>query len=92
MNKNELLAKVAQKTNLSKAQSGRVLDAILGVIGDELKMGGDVSLPDFGKFSTYVAKAHKAHIPITGRVLDIPAKTRFKFKAFQNIDIYSAKY
>ena len=47
MNKAELIEIITAQTDLSKAASGRALDAAIGAITGSLKDGESVSLVDF---------------------------------------------
>ncbi len=50
MNKGELVEKVTQQTGSSKSEAQDHVDAILSVIEEELKHGGEVNITGFGKF------------------------------------------
>lgn len=50
MNKNGLIAEVAARTGASKAEAGRVIDGLLGVIREAVARGERVSLVGFGTF------------------------------------------
>ena len=51
MNKNDLIAAVSDKSDLSKADATKAVEAVFDVISGELKSGGDVRLVGFGTFS-----------------------------------------
>ena len=51
MNKSDLVDAVASKADMSKAEAGRAVDAVLGSVGDALGNGDSVSLVGFGTFS-----------------------------------------
>ncbi len=91
MNKNQLIQSAAAKTGLSQQHVKECLDAVLGIIGDELKNGSEVVVPDFGKLFTARSSARRVKLP-DGRWAMIPVKERVKFKAFSNIKNYSFKY
>ena len=50
MNKGGLVAEVAKRTGLSKADSGRAVDAAIDTIRDTVVKGERVTLADFGTF------------------------------------------
>lgn len=81
MNKNDLVAQVASDTGISKADSGRAVDAVFETITDSLKSGQEVRLVGFGTFSVADRRASKGRNPRTGAVIDIPASKQPKFKA-----------
>ena len=81
MNKSELVSAVAQKSELSKVDAKKALDAVLESIGEELKNDGKVVLVGFGTFSVTERSARKGINPRTKEPIDIPAKKVVKFKA-----------
>lgn len=81
MNKNELIAAVADAANLSKAQAQGAVDAVFSVITNELKGGGDVRLVGFGNFSASKKEASTSRNPATGATVNVPARVRPKFSA-----------
>ena len=50
MNKTELIAAVAEKTDLSKKDADAAVSAVLGAITDALKAGDKIQLVGFGTF------------------------------------------
>ena len=80
MNKNELIASVAEKADLSKAQAAEALDAVLGGITGALTAGDDVRLIGFGNFIVADRKASTARNPQTGATLQVPASKAARFK------------
>ena len=91
MNKVELIQCVAEKTAMPQNQVKKCLDAVLGTVGDELRNGREVVLPDFGKFLSIRTSARRNRLP-DGRWTIVPVKERVRFKAFTNIRSYSVKY
>ena len=91
MNKKEIIIQTAAKASVSRKEALKVVDAFLGVIGDVLEEGGEVSIPDFGKFKTRFVAAHTARNPQTGESVSVPDKTVVVFKPFTNIMFYSQK-
>ena len=82
MNKQDLVAVVADTGELSKAKAGEVLDAVFTAIETALsKKDGEVRLVGFGTFSTSKRKAGKGRNPRTGEEIKIPASTTVRFKA-----------
>jgi nucleoid DNA-binding protein len=60
MNKNELVAAVAEKSGISKGDATSAVEAVFETITGELKNGGDVRLIGFGNFTFRVAKLPRA--------------------------------
>jgi len=81
LNKNDLIAKVAEAADLSKADSGKAVDAVFESITGALSDGGDVRLVGFGTFAVANRAATKGRNPRTGEEIDIPASKQPKFKA-----------
>jgi DNA-binding protein HU-beta len=50
MNKKELIEQVAIRANLTKADAGRALNAVLDTIVEAVSNGDDVTLSGFGSF------------------------------------------
>jgi DNA-binding protein HU-beta len=81
MNKNELIAAVAEEASLSKADAQSAVDAVFSAISGELKKGGDVRLVGFGNFSVSRREASTGRNPQTGAEVQIPARNVPKFSA-----------
>ena len=72
--KSELIAKVAEKQEVTQAEAGRFVSATLDTITDELVKGGEVRLLGFLTMKTVEKKARTGRNPKTGEKLTIPAK------------------
>ncbi len=81
MNKMELIAAVAEATDLPKTKTADVVDALFTTIEKALKKKQEVRLVGFGTFSTAKRKAGKGRNPRTGEEIKIPASTSVRFKA-----------
>ena len=81
MNKAELVAAIAAKAEVSKAEAQKVLDAALDVTADALKNGESVQLVGYATLSVVEKAARKGINSATKQVIDIPAKKAVKFKA-----------
>lgn len=81
MNKNELVAAIAEKSGLTKADSKKALDGVIAAITDALKAGDKVALVGFGTFSVAQKEARTGINPATKQAIEIPAKKVAKFKA-----------
>ncbi len=80
MNKNDLIAAVAEETDLSRAKAAEVVDAVFGAIENTLKKKEEVRLVGFGSFVTAAREASKGRNPRTGEEIEIPASTSVRFK------------
>ena len=81
MNKAELVAAIAERTELSKKDSEKALKAFIDVITDELKKGEKVQLVGFGTFEVSKRAAREGRNPQTGKTMKIEASLAPKFKA-----------
>jgi len=81
MNKAELASRVSSEVGLSKRETRKVIDAIIGTIGDTLAAGEKVTLVGFGTFQVTKKKARRGVNPRTGESIQIPAKKVPKFMA-----------
>ena len=81
MNKKELVAAIADKSGVKKADAEKVLEAFAEVVKDELKAGGKVALVGFGTFEVAERAAREGRNPRSGETMTIPASRNPKFKA-----------
>ena len=81
MNKAELVAAIAAKTELSKKDSEKALKAFIDVVSEELKKGEKVQLVGFGTFEVAKRAAREGRNPQTGKAMEIAASKAPKFKA-----------
>lgn len=81
MNKNDLIAAVAEISELGKAEAGKSVDAVLEAVSKALASGDDVRLVGFGTFSVADRKASEGRNPRTGETIQIAASKQPKFKA-----------
>lgn len=80
MNKAELISAIAAKSNLTKVNSKKALDAFISVAGETLKNGDRLTLVGFGSFSVTERNARSGRNPRTGSTIQIEAKKVVKFK------------
>ena len=81
MNKTELVAAMAEQTNLSKKDVEAVLKSFADVVSEELKNDGRVQLVGFGTFEVSERAAREGRNPQTGETMTIAASKAPKFKA-----------
>jgi DNA-binding protein HU-beta len=81
VNKNDLVAHVADVASLSKNDATKAVDAVFDGISVSLKKGEEVRLVGFGTFAVAERAATKGRNPRTGEEIDIPASKLPKFKA-----------
>lgn len=81
MNKAELVAAIAEKTELSKKDSEKALKAFIDVVTEELTKGEKIQLVGFGTFEVTERAAREGRNPQTGKSMTIAASKAPKFKA-----------
>jgi DNA-binding protein HU-beta len=81
MTKADLVEKVAQDCNLSKAAAEQALNSVLGAITNAVATGDKVALFGFGTFSVSDRAAREGRNPKTGEVIQIAAGKVVRFKA-----------
>jgi DNA-binding protein HU-beta len=81
MNKAELIEAVATSADLSKADAGRAVDAVVEAVTKSLKKGQQVSVVGFGTFSVKHRAARTGRNPRSGETIKIPASNVPGFKA-----------
>ena len=81
MNKNDLIAAVANAAGLSKADASKALDGVFDSITASLKKGKVVRLVGFGTFHVTRRAASMGRNPRTGEPLVIKASKSVRFKA-----------
>lgn len=72
MNKKELLAAIADKTNMTLAQAENALTATFDVIQSVMAEQGSVAISGFGNFTTKIRESRKGRNPSTGQEIIIP--------------------
>lgn len=81
MNKMDLIAAVADATELPRSKATEAVDALFGAIEGALKKKEEVRLVGFGTFATANRAATTGRNPRTGEEMQIAASTSVKFKA-----------
>ena len=81
MNKTELVAAMAEQTQLSKKDAEAALKAFIDVVSEEMKKGEKVQLVGFGTFEVSERAAREGRNPATGEYMVIKASKAPKFKA-----------
>lgn len=81
MNKSELIMKVAEDADISKAKAEAAVNALINSVTEELKAGGTVALTGFGTFQVKERAARTGRNPQTGENIQIAAAMIPGFKA-----------
>jgi len=85
VNKNDLVAQVAESAGLSKNDATKAVDAVFEGIADAMKKGDEVRLVGFGTFAIAERAASEGRNPRTGEKISIPASKQPKFKPGKNL-------
>ena len=80
-NKQDLIAKVSERTSLTKKDSAAAVDAVFGAISDFLAAGEKIQLIGFGNFEVRERAARTGRNPQTGKEITIAASKVPAFKA-----------
>jgi DNA-binding protein HU-alpha len=80
MRKPELIAAIAEKTDMSKGQAGLILNTILEEMTAALSNNDTISLVGFGSFAQRHRGARTGKNPQTGATLTIQASNTVAFK------------
>jgi DNA-binding protein HU-beta len=80
MTKAELVAAIADKSGLNKAQAKEALDAFIHTVSSSLKAGKEVRLVGFGSFVPIRRPAGAARNPRTGEIVKRPAAATCRFR------------
>ena len=81
MNRTELVAAMAEATELSKKDAEAALKAFIDAVTAEMKKGEKVQLVGFGTFEVSERAAREGRNPQTGETMTIAASKSPKFKA-----------
>ena len=81
MNRTELIAAMAENTELSKKDAEKALKAFTDVVAEELKKGEKIQLVGFGTFEVSERAAREGRNPRSGETMTIAASKSPKFKA-----------
>jgi len=79
MNKADLIEKIADASEISKAQAGTAIETIIIGITGALKKGDRVTLVGFGTFAAAQRKARNGRNPQTGATIKIAARKVARF-------------
>ena len=81
MNKGELVAKIAEDTDLTQKQVEQVVTALLDAVKEQVAKGEKITLTGFGTFQKRDRKGRTGRNPRTGEEIKIPASSVPAFSA-----------
>ena len=83
--KADLIADIAERSEMSKAQASAALDAVTASISAQLVTGHAVTLPGLAKFETRDRPARQVRNVATGEMMDKAADRAVKITALTGI-------
>ena len=85
MNESELIKRVAEVTELTRAKASQAVKALTGAIVDAASTGEVVRVPGLGIFAPTARAARRGRNPQTGEQIEIAASTALRFRAGKTI-------
>lgn len=85
VNKTELIADIAEKTDTTKASVERFLNAFQESVLENIQEGHDVNISGFAKFSVETRAARVMKNPRTGEDIDVPEKRVVKVRPMSRL-------
>lgn len=84
MNKADIISALQEKTDMTRTEATRAIDALFGVedgiFATALRSGDKVQITGFGSFETKTREARKGRNPRTGKEIDIAASKSAAFR------------
>lgn len=81
MTKSDIIAEIANKSNLTKADAEKALNSFVEITKDTLKKEGRLALAGFGSFIVSERKERQGRNPQTGEIMTIKASKTVRFRA-----------
>jgi DNA-binding protein HU-beta len=85
MNQADLIAAIAERTGLTKADAGKAVEALVGTITDAMKKGDEVRITGFGTFGISERGERQDRNPQTGAAITIAVSRAAKFTAGKSV-------
>ncbi len=79
MTKSQFVSKLAEKSGLSKNQTGTFLDLMVTTITNAVKKGEPIKIPNLGGWKKRKSAARMGRNPQTGEPIQIPARVKVRF-------------
>lgn len=83
--KKDIVDKISEKTELTKKDAEKAVNAFIDTISEELAKGKKVALAGFGTFEVVERAERKARNPKTGEEILVESKKAPKFRAGKNL-------
>lgn len=86
MEKEELIAQIAQKSAIAENEAAKIFDTFIAAIKEGLKKGEKVTIAGFGTFSLSKRKALTFLNPVTRETHEIPERMQPHFKVNRELE------
>ena len=86
MTQAEIVAHLATKLNLKRADAKGLLDELAALAAGEVKANGEFTIPGIGKVVTATRKARTGRNPATGATINIAAKDVVKIRVAKALE------
>ena len=80
MTKSEMVQRIADEANITRAAAEASLNALVNIIGERFSAGEETKVHKLGSFKPTVRSPRKARNPHTGAPIDVPSRTVLVFK------------
>lgn len=87
MDKNELLARISGKSQISIHDASNALRAFTETLTEALVKGDKITFVGFGTFDTVVRAEREARVPGTNKTVKVPSKRVVRFKTSKTIKL-----
>lgn len=81
MNKTELVAELARRTDLTQKDAGAAVDAFFEIVADGVAKGDKLTVPGYLTVERVVRKARTGRNPQTGEAIEVPESNAVKLSA-----------
>jgi nucleoid DNA-binding protein len=81
----DLVNDLRERVGLSARDASGILDAALRIVADVIAAGGQVNLPELGRFMAKPTPARSGRNPKTGQYATVPAKIRPCLRASRSL-------
>lgn len=85
MNTSDLVAKLADKWDLSKAETRRLLDTVVEKFNDKLASGNAFTIPELGTFDTKTRQERESYNPHYEQYMKLPPKQVVEFSPSKSL-------
>ncbi|MDZ7682002.1 MAG: HU family DNA-binding protein [Fodinibius sp.] len=85
MNTGDLVARLAENWDMSKAETRRLLDNIVQTFSNNLAQGKSFTIPDLGTFGNKKREEHTSYNPHYEQYMKLPPKRMVEFSPSKSL-------